>query len=322
MDLSTLLSAIVAADSGAKESNPFAPLQSASEGIGAALLQNAGNFSTSENLIGGLLAGMASGFTGNLSDNYQQKQNDLAQGLLFQAAANPLNVFERPEGMSPSVFAKLEGTGKLFALDRVMEEQKEKRLAELQTSEAINRAKALAPIERENEIAKQKALLAANREAYGPLGAIANLPPGLQDNALAQAATQEENRNVAGFIDEQFEKAKQIPSMKSLFPGTTSANEIEGIAVSLTTALQKALGREMNATEQQRLQSAIPDWNDTKEQIELKRERFKGLMETISKATPLASGSVSIPKDNRIGAGSSVSPDAALAELRRRGRVK
>jgi hypothetical protein len=143
-------------------------------------------------------------------------------------------------------------------------------------------------IELDSELEKVKAVEELKRsfapKVNGPLDL---LPDNLKKEAIDQTATQMENQNVSEFINKQFETAKTIPSGMAAIPATTAANEMTGIAVSLTTALQKALGREMNAKEQERLSAAVPDWNDTKEQIEMKKNRYMDLMESISKATPL-----------------------------------
>lgn len=136
MDIGSLLSALTFADRAAKESNPFAPLQSASEGIGAALLQNAGQFSVKDNLIGGLLAGLASGLTGNLTDTYQDKQNSIAEDLLVRAMSGE-GVPARPTELSPSVYSAVKNTGNLFTLESILENQAAQRQAQAQRENTI-----------------------------------------------------------------------------------------------------------------------------------------------------------------------------------------
>ncbi len=123
MDLASLISALGASDKAAAESNPFSPLQSASEGIGAALLQNAGNFSTSENLIGGLLTGLVSGFTDNIANNYQSKQSGMASQLLNQALSGQ-SVFEKPDDMNQSIFDVTKRNADLLSLGDSLETKK------------------------------------------------------------------------------------------------------------------------------------------------------------------------------------------------------
>jgi hypothetical protein len=296
MDLSVLLGALTAADQGAKESNPFAPIQSAADGIGQALLQNAGNFSTSDNVWGGLATGLASGLLGNLSDGYRDTQNKAAQEMLIKAASGQ-SVFDapRPEGMSPSVFAKMQNTGSLFALSEQLEQAKEKRQLEAQTAEAITKAKALAPIELENDLAKQKALLELQRA-----GGLGGLPPALQDDYLKQTAIAQQTNKAASAIDDYFEKAKQIKSYAAMVPGTTSANDMQGIQTGLTNMLQAVQGREMNDSARKSLQATLPDWNDTADQIENKKLLFKQMMTAIAPSTPLVPGAVQMPSSNAV----------------------
>lgn len=277
MDIGSLLAALTAADAGAKESNPFAPLQSASDGIASAFIQNSPKFDTKDNLLGGLLLGLTSGITGNLVDNYQDKQNSLAQKLLVQAATGN-NVLERPDGLSPTVFSKIQNTGNLFAIDDQIEKSKEIRQAELDVATTV---------------AKQKALLELQKNQYGngALGQISNLPQALQDDAIKQVATAEQSKKAQDAIDTLFEKAKEIKSWQAAIPGTTAANDMSGVKIGLTNMLQSLQGREMNDQARQALQPALPDWNDTKDQIEQKKILFKQMMGVISPSTPLVSGS-------------------------------
>ena len=281
MDLGVLLAALTQADAGSREVNPFAPLQDASQGIGNILLQNAQNFSPTENAWGGLAAGLLSGVTGNLVNNFQDKQNQTAQDLIFKIAAGQ-DVGERPSNISPSVFSKLENTTNILKLQEGLDAQKEKRQAELATQEAINRAKAIAPIELENDLAKQKALLELQRTSgYG------GLPSSLQDDYLKQQATAQQAAKATTAIDDYFEKAKSINSLAAAVPGTTAANDIQGIQVGLTNMLQSLQGREMNDSARKALQATLPDWNDSEKQIDQKKELFKQMMGAIQPSTPL-----------------------------------
>ena len=112
MDLSVLLSALTSNDQALRESNPFSPLETATDGIGQALLKNAANYSTEENIWGGLATGLLSGFAGNLASGYQDKQNATVSDLLGRALQGQ-SVFERPGEVPPSVFSKLVNTGAL-----------------------------------------------------------------------------------------------------------------------------------------------------------------------------------------------------------------
>lgn len=277
---SLLTNLLFGAEGLAKENSPYNPFSQAADLVGKTVIAGSPQFDIGESVLAGLLTGLVGGGAQQLTQNYADNQVDMLNDLLKGHSTG--NILEKPEGMDRSIFEKAESMANIFDLNA----QEEERRGKLATAQAVDQAKQLAQAER--EIAVQR---------YGPMGL---LPPGLQDNVMAQTATAQENRNVELFIDEQFEKAKTIPSLQALAPGSTAANEMNGIAITLTTALQKALGREMNAKEQERLQGAVPDWNDTADQIELKKQRFKDLMQTISKSTPLA---IQDPRDNRIDLG-------------------
>lgn len=85
------------------------------------------------------------------------------------------------------------------------------------------------------------------------------------------------------FTAKQFDDAKQLNSIKAAIPGTTASNEFAGIQTNLRTKLQQMIGREMNGPEQEKLMSALPDWNDTSAQIDKKKERFLDLVSSVAK---------------------------------------
>ena len=299
---------LLGAEQDAKANSPFAPISGAADLVGKTLIQASPNFSIGENILAGLLTGAVGGGADYFTQNYANDQ----VGLLQSVFAKPMDAaVEQPEGLNDSIWNKAEAARSIFARDEEHTQREDERRAKLQVDSAVEQAQRLIPVRREAMAAE----LDEQRKAYGGMGGVAMLPPGLQDNAIAQAATMEENAKVGNFIDAQFQKAKQIDSLKALVPSSTAANEMSGIAISLTTALQKALGREMNAKEQERLQGAIPDWNDTENQLELKRQRFKSLMETISKSTPLLAGAVADPTNNVIDVGGGGQPGTPAQQM-------
>lgn len=224
-----------------------------------------------------------------LGQNWEAEQMNKATAILPQLYENPASV-ALPEGMASGAFEKMRLAAERQKIIRDAEQQSaiQRLFGELQMKK-FEKALDL-EMDPQIESAKERAKLKVGEEALGdsPLGKVAALPSGIQGRVLDQQSTKIENDSVRSFIDDQFEKAKKIHSAAAIIPGSTGANEITGIGVTLTTALQKALGREMNAKEQERLQAAVPDWNDTKGQIDLKKQRFLDLMGSISKATPLA----------------------------------
>lgn len=290
MDIGSLLAALTAADKSVAESNPFTPFQDAATGIGGLVLQGAkgGQLGTTDALLGGLLAGLGSGISGNLSDSFQTKQNSLAEDLLTKAVRGQ-SVFERPSGMSPSVFAAVKNTGNLFALENALGSEAAQREAERKAQFDIA-----------TTIAKEKAIRQMNREDYG---AIANVPPGQLGEVLKQQATADQSGKLQSTIDDYFEKAKGISSLASAIPGTTAANDMSGVQIGLTNMLQGLQGREMNDSARQALKPTLPDWNDSKAQIEQKKTLFKQMVNALTPSTPLVAGAVQDPTNNKIDLG-------------------
>lgn len=275
MDIASLLTALTAADAGAKESNPFAPLQSASDGIASAFIQNSPKFNTKDNLLGSLLLGLTSGITGNLANTYQDKQSGLARSLLESAFAG--NNVVQPEDMPDSVFNPIKNTLSIFNAQEGLDKRKEIRQAELDVAKAIAQQKALLELQK-------------NQNGDGRLSQIANLPQALQDDALKQQAQVEQSGKLNSTIDTYFNQAKDISSGLALIPGTDDANKMSGVQIGLTNMLQGLQGREMNDQARQALQPALPDWNDTKDQIEQKKQLFKQMTNALTPSTPLFSG--------------------------------
>lgn len=126
MDFSDILAALNAGKKGAQDSDPYLPLVGASDTVGKALLQAAPSHGIGEDLLGGLVTGLTGGLFSNLSQGYEANQADLSH----QALANALSgkVFEKPDGMSPSVFSSMQGISDAMKLkmaaDRTDEQNK------------------------------------------------------------------------------------------------------------------------------------------------------------------------------------------------------
>lgn len=317
MDLASLISALGASEKAAAESNPFSPLQSASEGIGAALLQNAGNFSTSENLIGGLLTGLVSGFTDNLANNYQSKQSAMASQLLEQALSGQ-SVFEKPEDMNQSVFDVTKKQADTLSLFDSLQAREAERKANLATEQAVKQATALAPIAIGTELAKQRGLLGEQRK----LDPLAGLPDSTRKQYADQTQQAAQNQNTQIVVDDLFEQANKLPSLGVLNPMSGTSEQFQNIRIALIEAAQKLRGPEFNEPFRRELEKTLPDWNDTPAIIKIKKEGYQKLLQGMTPVTPLVSGSIAMPKDNQITTGGGISRDAAMAELKRRGLVK
>lgn len=238
---------------------------------------------------------LAQAFLGSALNAYgahdEAQQLQAVAKVLPQLYSDPLNT-AAPEGVDPEAFQglKVSALTKKAVQDAAMKSDLFKAVfgSKLGTDAAIEQEKAIAPIRLENAIKEKEAELNLLKQQYGGLGDIANLPQGLQDDALKQVSQKEQTSKILSSVDALFDKAKQTSSLSAALPATTAANDMAGIGVALTNAIQSIQGREINEPFRKQLEQALPDWNDTKDQIDAKRKIFKDMLATISPSTPLA----------------------------------
>lgn len=246
-----------------------------------------------EKLLAGALTGLGGGLMQGIGTaRVQQKQTALADSLS--------TLLEDPS-RKDEVLAANPDAAKFMPSIQIAQKQRQQEAAAQLASALANKGlgidqtgtikniagygEALA----EQEGAKERAKLSATNNTFqnGPLAKLSGIPQNLQKEVIDQEQQRAGNIQNINFADQQFEKAKQINSLSAVIPGSTASNEMTGVKIALTTSLQAKLGREMNAREQEQLAAATPDWNDTIPQIELKKMRFKELMASTGKQTPL-----------------------------------
>lgn len=297
MDIASLLAALTAASGNAAESNPFAPLKSASDTIGAALLKNAANMSTKDNLLGGLLTGLASGVTGNLATTYQDKQDALSQNLLLSAFAG--NDIVKPDEMPASVFNPIKNTLAVFNAGEGLDKRKELRQAELDVAKTI---------------AAQKALMQMQQDQYKdtPLAGIMNLPEGMRTQAMTQLGNAQQQTEMLGKVDQYFDEAKDMNRLKALNPWSTEKTNLDSISSNLFSFFEKYRGNEASEPLRKEVKETLPLRLDTDEQIEAKRQKYKERVIGVSPSTPLVPGNSAAPNNG-------MTKEQARAELRKLG---
>lgn len=259
------------------------------------------NLSPWEKIAAGLVAGIGGGLMNGVGTaRVDSKKQALAKSLsdLMTGADSDAIVKENPDA------AKFLPTIRLTVAQNRLDDEREAKKAQralstdllkegltLDTSGKFQAIPGYAEALAQKELLKKQAELQATNQTLkdSPIGSLlSSVPSNLQDDVIKQQAQQASNTDIDGFINTQFEKAKGIGTVSAAIPGSTSANEMTGIGITLTTAIQAMLGREMNAKEQERLATAVPDWNDSVGQIELKKLRFKQLAQAIAPKTPLA----------------------------------
>lgn len=331
MDLNAFAQALARSQQAAQQSNPYAPLSGA---VGQ-IQWNPNQYSTNENVVGGLLKGLTGGLFDGLGQSYVDDQTSKAFDALSQYGSG--NLF-RPEGMNASVFAPIENAMKLSVLGETLGARDDARkfqmdLAKLGIANKMESQRgvqqALVEAIGKNPYAADRIVAALGK--YGSGGTLEESPSiktggdsfgGRMDEALSRyggdeaaarklveatdpvlqkallqnklaelEAEKQIGRTEAGnaaslgidFSSKQFDDAKKLSSIEALIPGTSAANEMAGIQTNLRTMIQQRIGREMNADEQRKLLLALPDWNDSSDQLELKKGRFNELIAAVSK---------------------------------------
>lgn len=293
--------------------------------------------SSRERIIGAILGGIGGGISQGLSSDYRGRALTAYNDVL--SATKNGNEIEQPSVLSPSIFAQAQQDGtiwKQLQADALATEAAklnaaigvENRKGDQETANKLLEAtlsgdpKKIAAAEK--MVAALKGLKIESEpivktkfdEALATYGdedtarrAILETDPAIQ-KAKLDFERQKSAINPSGpvippvadalsFTAKQFDDAKQLNSIKAAIPGTTASNEFAGIQTNLRTKLQQMIGREMNGPEQEKLMSALPDWNDTSAQIDKKKERFLDLVSSVAK--PSKPGAVATTPDQFTG---------------------
>lgn len=112
--LQLILSELLGARKQAEEESPFRPVGDAADLVGKTVIQNAPAFSIKDNAVAGLLAGLTKGFSDNLTRGYADTQSGLASDYLLGGRS----IHERPDGLSRSIYDRLQGARSIYALER------------------------------------------------------------------------------------------------------------------------------------------------------------------------------------------------------------
>jgi hypothetical protein len=113
-----------------------------------------------------------------------------------------------------------------------------------------------------------------------------------QERLLKEGETIAKLEQVNNYIDEKFERAKQLTGGKAavtmnLGIPTPEGNELTGLKDSVLVQIDNALGREMNSDVRQRMLSLTPTSYDSAATIETKKQAMKDLIASLSAPTPL-----------------------------------
>ena len=96
-----------------------------------------------------------------------------------------------------------------------------------------------------------------------------------------QAANMDQTLN---FIDNKFNRAKEITGIGAALPLTPKNQELAGLGDSVILQIDKLLGREMNSDVRQRVLNMAPKWYDDPDTIETKRGNLKEFIGSLTNA--------------------------------------
>lgn len=307
-------------EAAATAANPYIPFQNVANQTGDIITQLTtqapGKFSTRDLIIGALGSGLAGGVLGNLKDSYASKVNDrylnAVSGMaglneMLGLPAQDSAITQESSGLTPSLFSEAQNKASLWkGINAIQDAQAQqestieaKKIQETARVDIIKKAVELGNITPDQglkliqNITGVTAGLPAIAESETLTDAAMKLPKDIRTEGIKEVGVIREKEKAAQFVESQFEQAKKIPSLAgkqglgSLFPASTSSNEMDGITNSLTTFIQQFLGREMSQVERTNFTKLLPDWNDTVDQIEKKKTRFIDLMNTFAKSTPI-----------------------------------
>lgn len=329
MDYNNLYQILSQVNDENEAASPYTPFNSAMGQIGTAAIQlgaKEGDYKTG--ILGALLSGILGGAGQSLSNSWVEDKNAQATDLLDQAITG--KTLQRPDGMTPSVFSKVQNAGSIWkdqqeqaqqqaeqelqskivgkALEKAIENpyQAERYL---QTANKLLGGQTTEPLTRENidpEAARYESLLqkyqgnaglaeaefnrgkeASQLEALG-LDKIGNLPSNLQTQAIKELAVSNSNEASSQIANEAFNVATELGSLSSAIPFTDSNTKLSNARNTLMDVVQKQQGFEKSDKAMARLMATLPDANDTKNQIELKRQNYLSLLNAVSEKTPLA----------------------------------
>lgn len=289
--------------------------------------------SNRDRIIGAVLGGLGGGLAQGLSDDYQGRAltayNDVLNGTRDGLAV------EQPSVLSPSIFAAAKEQGSIWKQlqDQKIQEAAATKNAALELEAAKGDQASNLKIF-EAALSGDPKKVAAARQLLASVKGINLAPEPIVKTKMDEALEKYGDESVArkyveeadpemraaklsferekgainpsgpvipplsdalAFTSRQFDDAKRLNSLAAAVSGTTASNEFAGIQTNLRTKLQQMIGREMNGPEQEKLLSALPDWNDSTDQIDKKKERFLDLVSSVAK--PSKPGALAVTAD-------------------------
>lgn len=179
-----------------------------------------------------------------------------------------------------------------------------------------------------NKADEAGAIERAKLEAQGTTGSFKK-----EDLTKEKTALANRDQSLA-FIDEsiqiakkQNDKGKGVTGAITQLFGVPNAEKqtLDSIGEAMVGQVDKVLGREVNSDARKRLIDQFgPKWYDSDEDIQRKGQAFKDYIKSLTPATPGLEASGLLPTTSELPNSPSTTPvsrEAAIAELRRRGKI-
>lgn len=297
MDATTLYQILAQANEENQAASPYAGFNDAMGQIGDASIQlgaKSGDYKTG--IIGALLSGLVGGAGKSLSNSWVADQNTQAADLLNQAISG--RAIARPDGMSPSVFSKVQNSGNIWGVQQKVAQQQAQQQAQQELEGKIAGKLIDAAADDPYKFQQTKESLGAllrGENVPQPLtkngdllSEVSKLPSGLQTQAIKEVAIAKSNEDSTAAANSAFDSALGLDSIKSAIPLTDDYTTMKNLQTTLSDVVQRQQGFEKSDKAMARLMATLPDYNDTKDQIELKRQNYLSLLSAVSDKTPLA----------------------------------
>lgn len=134
--LDAILATLLGVQKDAEAESPWLPITDATDLIGKTLIQSSPHFSLQENILAGLLTGAVGGLGKNLTKSYADEQSALASDYMLGGGS----VFEKPEGLSESIFQKAKNARSIFEVQDLLNRREAEAASKAAFEQDINKA--------------------------------------------------------------------------------------------------------------------------------------------------------------------------------------
>jgi hypothetical protein len=240
----------------------------------------------------------ASGFVGPLSPDQlkgsysselapegwdaKQGKSDLMLGALAYEKAQKQQ--EAKEQIKLEIAKKLAGEGLLLGEDS-------------EVSSLPGFADAKANIVGAETAARKRAEIEAEGGRTSTIPGLEGIPKQLESEAIKEKGTLASKKQALQFIEDKFKDAEKLVGLKAglssvgvpftdISVPSKEGEALIGLADSVITQIDKAVGREINSDVRKRMLNLAPKWNDSKKTVQDKSKELQKLVASLYDTTP------------------------------------